>query len=197
MTLVLGYHHPLAIVKRYGTLDHVSGGRVILGVGVGSLKEEFDLLGAPFDDRGARGDDALRALRAALPSNDPAYDGEFYSFNGLTVDPCALQPHMPIWIGGRTKRSLRRAVTLADGWCPYYVSIDTAAHWLQSFELPPGFEVVMPAEKPLDPVGEPEATREILKDLESGGTTILSARFLHHSLAHYLEQIHALAELNA
>ena len=52
MTLVLGYHHPLAIVKRYGTLDHVSGGRVILGLGVGSLKEEFDLLGAPFDDRG-------------------------------------------------------------------------------------------------------------------------------------------------
>ena len=61
------------------------------------------------------------------PSNEPAYDGEFYSFGGLTVDPCALQPHMPIWIGGRTKRSLRRAVTLADGWCPFYVSIDTAA----------------------------------------------------------------------
>ena len=114
MTLVLGYHHPLAIVKRYGTLDHVSNGRVILGLGVGSLKEEFDLLGAPFDDRGAR-DDALRALRVALPTNEPTYDGEFYSFGGLTVDPCALQPHMPFWIGGRTKRSLRRAVTLADG----------------------------------------------------------------------------------
>ena len=196
MTLVLGYHHPLAIVKRYGTLDHVSGGRVILGVGVGSLKEEFDLLGAPFDDRGARGDDALRALRAALASNEPAYDGEFYSFGGLTVDPCALQPHMPIWIGGRTKRSLRRAVTLADGWCPFYVSIDTAAQWLQSFELPAGFEVVMPAENPLDPVGEPEATRDILETMAAGGTTTLSARFMHHSLAHYLEQIHALAELN-
>lgn len=196
MTLVLGYHHPLAIVKRYGTLDHVSGGRVILGVGVGSLKEEFDLLGAPFEDRGARGDDALRALRAALASNEPAYDGEFYSFGGLTVDPCALQPHMPIWIGGRTKRSLRRAVTLADGWCPFYVSIDTAAEWLQSFDLPPGFEVVMPADKLLDPVGEPEVTRDILKTMASGGTTTLSARFVHHSLAHYLEQIHALAELN-
>ena len=121
MTLVLGYHHPLAIVKRYGTLDHVSGGRVILGLGVGSLKEEFDLFGAPFDDRGARADDALRALRAALPTNEPTYDGEFYSFGGLTVDPCALQPHMPIWIGGRTKRSLRRALTLADGWCPFGV----------------------------------------------------------------------------
>ena len=196
MTLVLGYHHPLAIVKRYGTLDHVSGGRVILGVGVGSLKEEFDLLGAPFDDRGARGDDALRALRAALANNEPAYDGEFYSFSGLTVDPCALQPHMPIWVGGRTKRSLRRAVTLADGWCPFYVSIDTAAEWLQSFELPAGFEVVMPADEPLDPIGEPEETRAVLKTLAAGGTTIVSARFVHHSLAHYLEQIHALAELN-
>ncbi len=196
MTLVLGYHHPLEIVKRYGTLDHVSGGRVILGLGVGSLKEEFDLLGAPFDDRGARGDDALRALRAALPSNEPTYEGEFYSFGGLTVDPCALQPHVPFWIGGRTKRSLRRAVTLADGWCPFYVSMDTAAQWLQTFDVPAGFEVVMPAEHPLDPVGEPELTRSALNALAAGGTTIVSARFVHRSLEHYLEQIHALAEMH-
>jgi probable F420-dependent oxidoreductase len=193
MTLVLGYHHPLAIVKRYGTLDHVSNGRVILGLGVGSLKEEFDLLGAPFDDRGARGDDALRALRVALPTNEPTYDGEFYSFGGLTVDPCALQPHMPFWIGGRTKRSLRRAVTLADGWCPFYVTIDQAAEWLKSFDVPADFEVVMPAEKPLDPVGEPDVTRDMLAALAAGGTTTVSARFVHHSLEHYL---HALVELN-
>jgi len=196
MTLVLGYHHPLAIVKRYGTLDHVSNGRVILGLGVGSLKEEFDLLGAPFDDRGARGDDALRALRVALPTNEPTYDGEFYSFGGLTVDPCALQPHMPFWIGGRTKRSLRRAVTLADGWCPFYVTIDQAAEWLKSFDVPADFEVVMPAEKPLDPVGEPDVTRDMLAALAAGGTTTVSARFVHHSLEHYLEQLHALVELN-
>jgi len=196
MTLVLGYHHPLAIVKRYGTLDHVSRGRVILGVGVGSLKEEFDLLGAPFDDRGARGDDALRALRAALPSNEPTYDGEFYSFGGLTVDPCALQPHMPIWIGGRTKRSLRRAVTLADGWCPFNVPVDTAADWLQAWELPDDFEVVLMAEQPLDPLGNPEPTAETLRTMAAAGTTILSAVFIAHSLEHYLEQIHALAELH-
>jgi probable F420-dependent oxidoreductase len=196
MTLVIGYHHPLAIVKRYGTLDHVSGGRVILGVGVGSLKEEFDLLGAPFDDRGARGDDALRALRAALPSNEPVYDGEYYSFGGLTVDPCALQPHMPIWIGGRTRRSLRRAVTLADGWCPFGVSAATAAEWLRARELPAGFEVVLPADQALDPVGEPALTEEALHTMAAAGTTILSARFIHHSLEHYLEQIHALAELH-
>jgi probable F420-dependent oxidoreductase len=196
MTLVLGYHHPLAIVKRYGTLDHVSQGRVILGVGVGSLKEEFDLLGASFGDRGARGDDALRALRAALPTNEPAYEGEFYSFGGLTVDPCALQSHLPIWIGGRTKRSLRRALTLADGWCPFNVSIATAAEWLGERDLPPGFEVVLPADGPLDPVGNPGATKEILATMAAGGTTTLSARFVHHSLEHYLEQLHALAELH-
>ncbi len=196
MTLVLGYHHPLAIVKRYGTLDHVSKGRVILGVGVGSLKEEFDLLGAPFDDRGARGDDALRALRAALASNEPAYEGEFYSFGGLTVDPCAVQPHMPIWVGGRTKRSLRRALTLADGWCPFNVSVATAAEWLQARDVPAGFEVVLPPDHPLDPVQNPKATRETLQTMAAAGTTILSARFIHHSLVHYLEQIHALAELH-
>jgi probable F420-dependent oxidoreductase len=196
MTLVLGYHHPLAIVKRYGTLDHVSNGRVILGLGVGSLKEEFDLLGAPFDDRGVRADDALRALRVALPTNEPTYDGEFYSFGGLTVDPCAVQPHMPFWIGGRTKRSLRRAVTLADGWSPFYVSIDTAAEWLKSFDVPPGFEVVMPADRPLDPMGEPAATKETVETMSAGGTTTLSARFVHRSLEHYLEQIHALAEMH-
>jgi probable F420-dependent oxidoreductase len=196
MTLVLGYHHPLAIVKRYGTLDHVSGGRVILGVGVGTLKEEFDLLGASFDDRGARADDALRALRAALSSNEPAYDGQYYSFSGLTVDPCALQSHLPMWIGGRTRRSLRRAVTLAEGWCPFNVSIATAAQWLQAHELPPGFEVVLPADQPLDPVKEPEATEETLRTMAAAGTTTLSARFIHHSLGHYLEQVHALAELH-
>jgi alkanesulfonate monooxygenase SsuD/methylene tetrahydromethanopterin reductase-like flavin-dependent oxidoreductase (luciferase family) len=138
----------------------------------------------------------VRGVRAALPSNEPSYDGQFYSFGGLTVDPCALQPHMPIWVGGRTKRSLRRAVTLADGWCPYYVSIDTAAEWLKTFDVPPGFEVVMPAEKPLAPVGEPEATKETLETMAVGGTTTLSARFIHHSLEHYLEQVHALAELH-
>jgi probable F420-dependent oxidoreductase len=196
MTLVLGYHHPLEIVKRYGTLDHVSKGRVILGVGVGSLKEEFDLLGAPFDDRGARGDDALRALRAALPTNEPAYEGEFYSFSGLTVDPCALQSHVPIWVGGRTRRSLRRALTLADGWCPFGVSVDTAAEWLSARDVPAGFEVVLPAERPLDPVGEPEATKETLEKMAAAGTTTVFAYFIHDSLEHYLEQIHALAEMH-
>ena len=136
--LVLGYHHPLEIAKRYGTLDRVSGGRLILGVGVGTLQEEFDLLGAPFEDRGARADDALRALRASLSEEEPAYDGEHYSFGGLIVDPCAVQEHVPIWVGGRTLRSLRRAVALGDGWCPFGVKAATATEWLGRGRPPTG-----------------------------------------------------------
>src|SRR5262249_35844968 len=80
--LVLGYHQPMEIVKRYGTLDRVSGGRLILGVGVGSLREEFDLISAEFDDRGARGDDAIRALKASFGKEMPEYHGEYYDYEG-------------------------------------------------------------------------------------------------------------------
>src|SRR6201993_3524887 len=128
--LVLAYHHPLEIAKRYGTLDKVSSGRLILGVGVGTLKEEFDLIGAPFDDRGPRGDDAIRALRASLSAPEPTYHGPFYDFEGMVVDPCAVQERVPIWVGGRTLRSLRRAVALGDGWCPFAVTPAQASEWL-------------------------------------------------------------------
>ena len=169
--LVLAYHHPLEIAKRYGTLDVVSGGRVILGVGVGTLKEEFDLLGAPFDDRGPRGDDAIRALRASLSQPEPAYHGDFYDFEGLVVDPCAVQDRVPIWVGGRTLRSLRRAASLADGWCPFSVPPAQAQEWLRRVELPPKFDVVLPPAGRLDPIGEPERTLEVLAATAAAGAT--------------------------
>src|SRR5262245_65975178 len=76
--IVLPYHHPLEVAKRYGTLDALSGGRVILGVGVGSLQEEFELLGVDFAGRGPRFEDALSALRAALGQREPRYQGTHY-----------------------------------------------------------------------------------------------------------------------
>jgi probable F420-dependent oxidoreductase len=193
--LVLGYHHPLEIAKRYGTLDRVTGGRLILGVGVGTLREEFDLLGAPFEDRGARADDALRALRTSLSTREPAYHGDHYSFGGLVVDPCAVQGEVPIWVGGRTLRSLRRAVSLADGWAPFGISSATAAVWLARCDLPEGFEVGLRPGRPLDPGAEPGETAERLAGLRHDGATIVSAEVVHHSLAHLLEQLEALVTL--
>ena len=195
--LVLGYHHPLEIAKRYGTLDQVSGGRLILGVGVGSLEAEFDLVGASFPDRGARGDDALRALRASLSQREPAYHGEFYDFEGFVIDPAAAQEHVPIWVGGRTLRSLRRAVTLADGWNPFAVPPAQAQQWLATIDVRPGFEVILPTVKRVDPIGQPEQTQEILAATAACGATIAYATFRHESLADYLERLEALAALHA
>ncbi len=122
--LVLGYHHPLEIAKRYGTLDQVSDGRLILGVGVGTLEAEFALLGAAFEGRGARADDALRALRASFGVARPEYHGSHFDFGDVVVEPAGVQRHVPIWIGGQSKRSLRRAVELGDAWAPFGVKAD-------------------------------------------------------------------------
>ena len=203
--LVLGYHHPLEIAKRYGTLDVVSGGRVVLGLGVGTLKEEFDLLGlggAEFLERGARADDALRALRASLGRSLPEYHGPYYDFGGLIVDPCAVQQNMPLWIGGRSLRSLRRAITLGDGWTPFGMNCDemsamiaSAREWASWHERENPLEIVLPAEFMVDPIGQPEQTAEYLRKLFAAGATKAGVHFRSSSRAHYIEQLEAQALL--
>lgn len=202
--LVLGYHHPLAIAKRYGTLDRITGGRVVLGVGVGSLEEEFELLDAPFEDRGARGDDSLRALRAALSQTTPSYDGAYYRFADMVVEPCAVQERVPLWIGGRTARSLRRAVELADGWCPFAVTPEQATTWLAKAATTDAWaargqplEVVLQTHRPVDPSGTPDEAGATARELRAAGATMLSLRLVHHSVEHYIEQLEAMVEVVA
>jgi len=191
--LVLGYHHPLAIAKRYGTLDQVSGGRLVLGVGVGSLREEFALLEAEFGDRGARADDALRALRASFGTTRPAYTGPHYAFDHVVVDPTP-RSGVPIWVGGRTRRSLRRALELGDGWVPFGLTLDEIEHVLRSFDepRPDGFEIGVWPEPALDPIGDPAGVAELLADHRRRGVTMVNLRFAHQSLAHLLEQLEAM-----
>jgi probable F420-dependent oxidoreductase len=192
--LVLGYHHPLEIAKRYGTLDRVSGGRLVLGVGVGSLAAEFELLGAEWDDRGPRADDAIRALRASMSTNTPAYAGEYYQYDSVVMDPCAAQPEVPIWVGGRTRRSLRRAVTLADGWIPFGLGSGELATMLASVDLPANFDVVL-ASGPIDPLGSGDDTRRRLAKLEALGATAVTCSIAADSPAHYCDQLAALRAL--
>ncbi len=199
--LVLGYHHPLDIAKRYGTLDLVSGGRLVLGVGVGTLAEEFALLGAELDGRGARADDAIRALRASLARREPVYHGDHFRYEGFVVDPCAVQERMPIWVGGRTARSLRRAVELGDGWAPFGLGeaqltaiLDRARQSPTWADRSTPLEVVLYPEPPLDPVAEPEQARDVVGRYELLGATVLNLRLRHRSLAHCLEQLQAMVE---
>jgi probable F420-dependent oxidoreductase len=197
--VVLPYHHPLAVAKTYGTLDRLSGGRVILGLGVGSLEAEFDLLGADFAGRGARYEDALRAVRAALGAREPSYAGSHYRFAGFLIDPCAVQARLPIWLGGRTARSLRRALELADGWDPFHLSLpDLDALLTRARDTPQwrsGFDVVLSAEGvlDLDTAAEVEQARALMSAYARVGATAMNLRFRHRSLAHYLELLERFA----
>ena len=193
--VVLGYHHPLELVKRYGTLDRISGGRLVLGVGVGSLDEEFALLGAEFAARGARADDAMRALRAAFGVRVPEYAGEHYRFGGMVVEPTAVQQHVPMWVGGKSFRSLRRAVELGDGWVPIGLPPDRLTAMLARVEQPEGFEVVLSAGRPLDPLGDRDDVATALDRLAGAGATVIGAHVRADSVEHYCEQLHALKEL--
>ncbi|WP_328892698.1 LLM class F420-dependent oxidoreductase [Streptomyces sp. NBC_00236] len=193
--LVLGYHHPLEIAKRYGTLDRVSGGRVVLGLGVGSLEEEFRLLGASFEGRGAIADEALAALRTSLSRREPAYHGEHFDYEGLVVEPHAVQDRVPLWIGGRTPRSLRRAVAYGDGWVPFGLPLDRLGEMVGAASLPGGFEVVLSAGRPLDPSGDPDGASEALRKVSAAGATLVSVSLSATGAGHYIEQLEALAAI--
>lgn len=192
--LVLPYHHPLEIAKRYGTLDRISGGRVVLGVGVGSLRAEFDLLGATWEGRGERADDAIAALRAAFGVREPDYAGTHYSFSGMIVEPAGVQSRVPIWVGGRTMRSLRRAVRSGDGWMPFGLPMAELKTMLSQVDSPPGFEVVLPT-GPLDPLAEPDRVTRRLAALADAGATLAGCAVTANSAEHYCDQLAALAEL--
>lgn len=196
--LIIGFWHPLEIAKRFGVLDLISGGRVILGIGVGNLREEFDALGAPFDDRGPRADDALRALRVTLGRSEASYQGPYYAYDDMVIKPHGSK--IPLWIGGHSPRSLRRAVELADGWCPPPTfakgpGLEGVARLLGTVELPPGFVVHTYPDERIDPIGEPDLVLTRVAEVEGVGATHMSVRPVHRSLAHYLEQIEAFAEL--
>jgi probable F420-dependent oxidoreductase len=201
--VVLPYHHPLAVAKRFGTLDTLSGGRLILGLGAGSLQEEFDVLGADFVGRGPRFEDALRALRSALGRREPAYAGSHYRFEGMVVDPHAVQARVPIWLGGRSTRSLRRALRLTDGWDPFrYTEADLAAllerarGWPEWRARTEPFDLVLTPDRVFDVTNPSErsAAVDTFRRYRELGATVLNLRFRHRSLEHYLEQLEICAE---
>ncbi|MFG3308394.1 LLM class F420-dependent oxidoreductase [Streptomyces wuyuanensis] len=116
---VVGLRHPLVTAKQYATLDHLSGGRLVLGVGAGHVREEFEAVGADFDGRGAVLDETVDALRAALgPEEFPSFTGKRFAFEGLGQRPRPAQARVPLWVGGSSPAAVRRAALKGDGWLP-------------------------------------------------------------------------------
>ena len=117
---VPAYRNPFLAAKGIATLDVLSGGRTIIGLGAGYLEAEFDALGADFTGRNDRMDEALVAMEAAWSGESVTFSGTGYRAAGNTMLPRPRQrPRPPLWIGGNSRRAIRRAVESADGWCPF------------------------------------------------------------------------------
>ena len=125
---VAAYRNPFLAAKGVATLDVLSGGRVTLGIGAGYLQEEFEALGVSFADRNDRTDEAIAAMKQAWTGESVTFEGAGFRAGGNTMLPKPRQlPHPPIWIGGNSRRAVRRAVELADGWSPFPNPARTAA----------------------------------------------------------------------
>jgi probable F420-dependent oxidoreductase len=122
--LLLPLRHPSLVAKEFASLDYVSGGRLVLGVGVGGEgRGDFSAVGVLIGERGARADEAMLALRELFRGPPASFAGEFFRFEGISIEPMSTQPGgPPLWVGGRSSAALRRAGRLGDGWMPIWVS---------------------------------------------------------------------------
>ena len=125
--LILPYRPPVETAKRLATIDVLSGGRLILGVGVGWMREEAEVLGMPWDRRGKRSDEQLEVFRTLFSEDDPSYDGEFYSFPAVGFEPKPVQNPVPVWVGGNSVAAYRRVAQFGHGFHAAFETLDDVA----------------------------------------------------------------------
>ena len=128
--LILPQRNPVVLAKELATLDVLSKGRTILGIGVGWLEEEFDAIGVPFAERAARADEYIAALRELWTAEEPTFQGQFTSFEKAKSYPKPPQGSIPIVVGGHTKPAARRAGRLGDGFFPASTTPESLAELL-------------------------------------------------------------------
>ncbi|MGV9883759.1 LLM class F420-dependent oxidoreductase [Streptomyces sp. NPDC003006] len=209
---IVGLRHPLVTAKQYATLDHLSGGRLILGVGAGHVPEEFEALGVDFGRRGPLLDETIDALKAALgPDEYPEHHGERFDFSGLGQRPRPAQRHVPVWVGGSSPAAIRRAATRAEGWLPQGDPRDKLPAQIARLKRlradagvtepitvgaitealyvgVPGWSV---GRRTLH--GEPEALAESLRAYAAMGVDQIQVRFRSRDLAELTDQMEAFA----
>ncbi len=126
--LVMPYFAPIVLAKQLATLDHVSGGRLDVGLGIGWAEDEYDAVGVPFRQRGRRGEEFIRCLKTIWTEEVVQFDGEFYRVPRSLVEPKPLQaPHPPILVGGYGSAAVGRAARLGDGFTGGNVPLDQVA----------------------------------------------------------------------
>lgn len=207
--LILPYHSPFDIAKQYATLDRLSGGRVILGVGVGHLRPEFRALGVRYEERAEVTDEYIRLIDALWTQEEASFAGAYHDVRELVLAPRPVQqPRPPIWVGGNSRRAARRAAELGDGWVPWDV---TPADVRDRFDYikrlavrNTPLEVVVPGgpvELTVEAIdgarapftGSRDQVIEDIRAYEAAGVTGMTVGFRSRSLAERLEQLEAFA----
>ncbi|GAA2796243.1 LLM class F420-dependent oxidoreductase [Streptomyces showdoensis] len=209
---LVGLRHPLVSAKAYATLDHLSGGRLVLGVGAGHLPEEFETLGVDFAGRGGVLDETVDALHAALGQEEfPEHDGERFSFRDLGQRPRPAQERVPVWIGGSSPAAVRRAALKGDGWLPQGDPRDRLAEQiarLRRLRAEAGIEAPFTVGAIAEPLyvgqpgwetgrrtltGKPQALAESLRAYGEMGVDQIQVRFRCRSRAELVDQMAAFA----
>jgi len=133
--IILPQRNPIVLAKELASVDVVSRGRLLFGLGAGYLEPEFRAIGAPFEDRGAFADEAIEVMRALWVLEKPAYRGRFFSFHGIDAQPRPVQkPHPPILVGGMSPAGARRAARYGNGWYGFLTDLEAtkrAQGWIR------------------------------------------------------------------
>jgi probable F420-dependent oxidoreductase len=206
---IAAYRHPLVAAKSFMTLDHLSGGRVIFGVGAGHVEAEFAALGIDFASRGAQLNEEIDAMRGAFADTYSEFHGAFYDYGPVGLAPRPVQAPLPIWIGGSTKAALRRVAERGDGWIPQGTPRDQMRSSIDVIrarrdEVRPGAHIdlgFMPGllyvGKPDWDVGEwclagePDKLTASLREAHDFGCSVLHLRFRSRSCDELCDQIAA------
>jgi len=143
---ILPYRHPLQTARMAANLDQFSGGRFILGTGVGWAEQEFEALGVPFERRGQLADEYLEAITICWANDIATYEGQYVSFKDVHTGPRPVRPaDLPIWVGGSSQAALRRAVRFGQAWHPFRFNLE----WLEKKALPRLRQMAAAEKKPI------------------------------------------------
>ena len=212
--VVVPYRTPFHTAKAVATLDFMTGGKVIFGAAVGYLEGEFSTLKVPFRERGPMTDEYLEIMKLLWTSDNPRYEGKYFRFSDISFWPKPVQkPHPPIWIGGRTRLSMRRAVRHGNGWIPFNLDLAGLQDampffeelWEEAGERREAFQIVMRADR-ANVTGSPirSAQRQpfwgspdqIIEDVEAhirAGTTYFIASFHGMEMEEHMENMERFA----
>jgi probable F420-dependent oxidoreductase len=133
--ILLPQRNPVVLAKELAGVDVLSKGRLLFGLGVGYVPREFETLGIPYEERGARASEHIEVIRTLWTEAKPSFDGKFTSFSGIQSHPMPVQkPHPPILVGGMSPPALRRAVAQGNGWYGFFQDVDATAAMIEALE---------------------------------------------------------------